>query len=232
MEEINFYDLVKYYVKNWLNLAIAILIGAIIGVGYTYFIQEPLYESKATLLVVDAQRSSSQDSVVINNYVGLFTSYRVLSTVIDEQGYNGDGSYNKLVSNTSASNPKGTDIINVSMSTPDPDQSSAMLESTIESFREQATDIYGDSRVRIEVVDGARTPSEPANVRPLVQIGLAAAAAVAVTIIGMFFVYDYRVSNKPQVKADKIAAAKATSAKKKPVAQKAKTTKPKATTKK
>ncbi len=62
MQEINLYDLMRYYAKNWLNLLGALFIGAIIGVGYTAIVQTPLYKSNATLIVTG--RSSSTDTTI------------------------------------------------------------------------------------------------------------------------------------------------------------------------
>ena len=190
MEEINLYDLLRYYAKNWLNLLIALMIGATIGLAYTYFVQTPMYKSSATLLMVGAQRANSADSVVLNNYVGLFTSQRVLGPVIYDQNYG--GSYQDLAQNTQASNQKNTDIIEVSIATREPAKSKAMLESAIESFRQQARELYGTQAIDIKVVDAADRPHEAHNVKPLMQVGLAMAAAFAITVIGMFFTYDYR----------------------------------------
>jgi len=198
LEEINLYDLLRYYAKNWLNLLIALMIGATIGLAYTYFVQTPMYKSSATLLMVGAQRANSADSVVLNNYVGLFTSQRVLGPVIYDQNYG--GSYQDLAQNTQASNQKNTDIIEVSIATREPAKSKAMLESAIESFRQQARELYGTQAIDIKVVDAADRPHEAHNVKPLMQVGLAMAAAFAITVIGMFFAYDYRLS-RPSVAA-------------------------------
>ena len=115
MEEINLYDLLRFYAKRWLTIAIAAMIGAIISITYTYFIQQPQYKSSATILLVGADHSSSnQGSVTLNNYVKLFTSRRVLDPVITNNEYSED--YKTLSGNTTAENVKNTDIINVSMS--------------------------------------------------------------------------------------------------------------------
>lgn len=202
MEEINLYDLLRHYAKNWLNILIALMAGAILGLAYTFFVQTPMYKSEATLLAVGEQRtSSSQDSVVLNNYVGLFTSQRVLGPVIHEQAY--DGSYSQLVGNVAASNDKGTDIINVSIATRDANKSKAMLEGAIESFREQSQELYGDRAVTLRVVDNATLPGNASNVKPLQQVGLAMAVTATLTAIVMFFMYDYRMANPKKTQKTK-----------------------------
>ena len=68
MEEINLYDLLRFYIKKWLTIAIFVMIGGIVGIAYTYYIQTPQYESKATLLLVGTNRTAAnQESVALNN---------------------------------------------------------------------------------------------------------------------------------------------------------------------
>lgn len=136
--------------------------------------------------------------MALNNYVELFKSRRVLEPVIADQGY--DKGYDALASGVTAQGVKGTDVINVSIKTPDAKQSKALLESAIESFRNEAKELYGNSSIKINTVDAASTPKSPSNVRPAIQIGLTTAAGFILAIIGLFFVYDYRHS---QPKADK-----------------------------
>lgn len=189
MQEINFYDLLRYYARNWLNLLSALLIGSVIGVGYTAFVQVPLYKSEATMLVVS---SGAADTTRNNNYTELFKSRLVLDTTIDKQGYNGD--YDQLLSRTTATNSKNTDVIRVSIADTDPNKSQALLGSAVEAFKSQVSKIYGTSNVK--TVDTATLPTSPYNVKMTTQVGLAMAATFFLTVIVLFFVYDYTMSTK------------------------------------
>ena len=206
MEEINLYDLLRFYAKKWLTIASFAIAGAIIGVIFTYYIQQPLYKSSATVLLVGTNRTSGQESVVLNNYVKLFNSRRVLTPVIAKHDY--DKSFDSLVANTTAENTKNTDFISLSMSTTDAKTSRVMLESTIQEFGKQAKELYGDNSVRISIVDAADTPTSPNNVKPLQQIGIATVALTALSIIGLFFVYDYKHSQLVKAANAKPAAKK------------------------
>lgn len=189
----------RFYARKWLTIATVVMIGAIIGVIYTFFVQQPQYKSTATLLLVGTGRTSNQESVVLNNYVQLFESRRILEPVIAEQKY--DATYDKLAANTTAENVKNTDIINVSISTSSPKTSKALLEAAIEKFRNEAKTLYGDGAIKINVVDAADAPIAPTNVRPIQQIGLAIVAAFALAIVTLFFIYDYTTAQKMQTKA-------------------------------
>ena len=206
MEEINLYDLMRFYARKWLTIATVVMIGAIIGVIYTFFVQQPQYKSTATLLLVGTGRTSNQDSVVLNNYVQLFESRRVLEPVIAEQKYG--ATYEKLAAITTAENVKNTDIINVSISTSSPKTSKALLEAAIEKFRNEAKTLYGDGAIKINVVDAADAPAVPTNIKPIQQIGLATVAAFALAVVALFFVYDYAAAQKATTNAKPTAAKK------------------------
>ena len=88
----------------------------------------------------------------------------------------------------------------MSIKTPDAKQSKLLLEGAIESFRNEAKELYGNSSIKINTVDAANTPKSPSNVRPVIQIGLSAVAGFILAIIGLFFVYDYRHSQPKAAK--------------------------------
>ena len=215
VQEINLYDLLRYYARNWLNLLSAVLVGAIIGLVYTAFIQTPLYKSDATMLVVGA-RTSSTDTTINNNYTELFKSRLVLESTIEKQGYSGD--YEQLLARTTATNDKNTDVIKVSISDTEPEKSQQLLSAAAEAFKAQASKIYGSNNIK--TVDNATLPTKPYNVNVVTQVGLAMAAAFFLAVIVLFFIYDYATSYKGTG-----SAATSKPAKKKPARKKTSTKK-------
>lgn len=221
MQEINLYDLVKFYARNWGAILTALFVGAIVGLIYTFYIQTPLYKSEATALVVNG---GTADTKLNNNYTELFQSRRVLDVVIDDHDY--DGNYEQLLSRTTATNDKDTDILKVSIADPDPRKSRDMLSTALESFSTEAGKLYGSENIKI--VDSATLPTDPYNVKILQQVGLASTASFFLAVIAMFFVYDYRLSGGGTTK---VATTATVPAEKKPTTTKPKTSKSKKTTK-
>lgn len=232
MDEINLYDLMRFYGKKWLTIVSFALFGAIIGIVFTFFIQKPTYKSSATVVLVGTARSGGQESPVLNNYIELFTSRRVLESVIAKHNYN--ISYESLASNTTATNAKNTDIINLSLTTSNADTSKAMLESAIQEFTEQSKALYGDGSIRVNIMDGANLPKQSANVKSFQQIIIAIVSMSVLSIIILFFVYDYqhsqssRPTNKKPAKKKPVATKKP--AKKKPTKKSSNNKKKKPTT--
>ena len=204
VEEINLYDLMRYYAKNWLNLLGAIFVGAIIGVAFTALVQTPLYKSDATLIITG--RTSSTDTT-INNYAELFKSRSVLGEVVKESNY--DGNYDKLFSLTTAETDKNTDVLRISMADQDAQKSQELLTASVDTFKDKAGKIYSNPN-NIKVVDSASLPTKPYNVKTTMQIGLAMATTFFIAIIVLFFVYDYKNSNPKHTTATKKSNKKST----------------------
>lgn len=194
MQDVNLYHLLKFYAKNWIWIVSITLIGLIVGFIYVNFVQTPMYKSEATLLLVRSSSStdiSTQDTVRINNYIELFKSRRVLEPVIKKQNIN--ISYDNMVGFVDASNSKSTEVIRVSVSTDNAEKSKSFLESAIVSFKSQVEQLYKIDNVK--VVDSASLASKAYNINKELVILLSAGISFFVTIVILFFIYDFKLVN-------------------------------------
>jgi len=192
LEEINLYKLLKFYVRYWLVLFVFTFIGLLSGYLFNTYIQTPNYKSNVTLFVVDSDKNPiSKDSTLINNYMELIKSRRVLEPVINNLKLNKD--YDQIVGALTVSNQKDTAIIKMAVVSDNPETSKNIANLTIESFKKQIDDLYG--KENIQVVDGASLALSPYNVRKNLQLAIAATAGLLSSIIVIFFMYDYRLSN-------------------------------------
>jgi capsular polysaccharide biosynthesis protein len=129
VQEINLYHLLKYYASKWMIILIMTAAGILLGFIYTTLIQVPMYKSQATLLINSVNQESTTDTILINNYIQLFKSRRVLEPVIKSQ--NIDMSYDSLIGLTEANNAKNTAVINIAISTKNPDTSKSLPGTTM-----------------------------------------------------------------------------------------------------
>ncbi len=203
MEEINLYKLLGYYVRNWLLILSITLTGLVAGLVYNQFIQTPMYKSNATLLVIK-EAGAAQDTTLLNNYVQLFQSRRVLEPVIKSQ--NLDMTYEQLSSDVSAVNEKNTEVLQVSVSTKNPEVSQKFLAAAVESFRAQVQEIY--NRRNVTVVDNASDAEPPFNVNKPLQLAIATGAGFVVSLLVLFFIYDAKGGNVEKRGKKKIKAMK------------------------
>lgn len=211
MQEINLYRLMAFYVRNWLLIVSLTLIGLLGGLVYNTYIQAPLYKSDATLLFINPSSSTStQDTTTINNYVQLFKSRRVLEPVMNDQHI--DMTFDQFIGSVNATNEKGTEVIQLSVSTKSPEISRNFLREAVVSFKQQAKNLYGKDS--LSVVDNASNAQPPYNVHKAQQLVIATTAGFIVSLIVLFFVYDIkgdftatnikkRNANKPSSVSDK-----------------------------
>lgn len=202
MQDINLYQLLRFYVKKWKWIALLTIIGALAGFVYNSYIQVPLYKSDATLLLVKQDAAgAAQDTTLINNYIQLLKSRRVLEPVITKQ--NNEISYEQLSASVTATNEKNTEVIKLSISTDNAKMSKELVDGTIISFKNEVKEIYDLDNIRI--VDSASISIQPFNVNKPLFIALPTAVGLFLSVITLFFIYDFnRGRNAKEAKAKEV----------------------------
>lgn len=212
MQDINLYHLLQFYAKKWIWFVSLAIIGGVAGYLYSSYIQTPLYKSDATLLIVSADsESSTKNTTLINNYVALLKSRRVLDPVISEHG--AGITYDELAGSTTATNDKNTEVIKLSISSKSAETSQQLVDGVVESFKNEVKNLYNLENV--SVVDNANRATEPYNIRTVLTSVLLAAAGPIAAAIALFFVYDFNLGRPGKVvkKATKKPAAKSKTSK-------------------
>ena len=211
MEEINLYDLMKHYVKFWALIVDLTIVGLVAGLIYNSYIQKPIYKSTSTLILIDGPiANDSSKATTIKNYQEIIKSRRVLEPVIKNLKLN--QTYDQLVANTESDNNKDTEVLTISISTSNPKTSKDVVDATINSFKSEIKQLYGQDNTKL--VDIANTPDQPDNVHKIMQLIIATMAGFIASLVVVFFIYDFRLSG---VKRNKKPA-------KKPVRKSVKTT--------
>jgi capsular polysaccharide biosynthesis protein len=212
VQEINLYHLLKFYAKNWFVIVIATVIGLSAGVIYNNFIQVPMYKSTATLLVINTDvKDAASTATLINNYSEIIKSRRVLENVISANNIN--LSYESLAGSVDTTTSKDTQVIKLNVTTKSPQDSEKVTNGIISTFKTEIKNLY--NKENIKIVDTASYSSTPYNVRTGLQLILASMVGFMGSIIGLFFLYDYRLNNpKPKKTAKKKTVKKATPVKK------------------
>lgn len=188
MQEINLYDLIRFYAQKWFYILICTYIGLSIGLVYNFFIQEPAYKSQASILISGTATGGEQPKIAINNYMQLLESRRVIEPVVEALDL--PYGYGALSGKISTSNQKDTEVIVISVTNGSPEHARAITDQVIESFKEQTKELYEAGQIK--VIDSASLPNQPYNVQKSMQLFLFTAAGFGFAIISLFFVYDYR----------------------------------------
>jgi len=173
--------------------------GVLSGLVYNTFIQVPEFKSNAKLLLVSPTTADITTSqTLLNNYIDLIQSRRVLEPVVMKQ--HDTISYENLVKAVGVVNQKNTAIIDVTVTTKNAQQSADIVNEITESFKTAATELYQSSGVI--VVDPAVVPTVANNVNALMQLIVATAGGFFLAIVSGFFIFDYQRSH-PRKKSTK-----------------------------
>lgn len=138
MEDIDLYKLLQYYAKRWLIIVLMALLGLAGAFAYNQ-VQTPMYRSDATMLLVNTNNvSPTQETVLLNNYVKLFSTRRVLEPVLKNGNYR--MSYAELAGNVKATNDTNTELIRLSITNPSAPTSQKLVNDVVNSFRQRGRD--------------------------------------------------------------------------------------------
>ncbi len=196
MQEINLYDLLKHYSRYWLLILCLTVTGFLTGIIYNNLIQTPLYKSSSSMILVNSEPISSTDKpIIINNYLELIKSRRVLDPVISSLKLH--QSYDQLAKSVSTNNDKDTEVFTLSIATTDPNTSKQAVDATVKSFEAEVKRLYKTDS--IQVVDTASTPATPYNVHKNLQLVLFTAVGFLLALIITFFIYDFRLNTGKEV---------------------------------
>lgn len=189
MQEINFYHMMKYYAKHWLFIVILSLVGFVGGLVYNVFIQVPQYKSNATLIIIKND-DTTKNTTLINNYIELFKSRKVLEPTINNLKL--DEKYETLAKSIEATNDSATEIIKLSITSDSASDSKKILDYAINQFKSEAKKLY--KKDNLQIVDSASQEDKPYNVNSLLQLAIATAIGFVSSIVIIFFIYDYKIS--------------------------------------
>ena len=200
--EIDLWSLLKFYGKYWYVIFILAGAGLVVGFVYNTFIQTPLYKSDATVTFINNSNQASARTVRdISNYADLVTSRSVLNKAIESS--HEDITYSQLAASTSVANDKNTDVIGISVTTPNPYRSAALAQGITNAFETEVVSVYNLPEDEVRVIDTAQRATEPVNVRKNLQLLLSTGVGFVLALIVLFFALDLKNSRpRPQDRPD------------------------------
>lgn len=173
--------------------------GFIIGLIYNSFIQTPRYKSGATLIIIKNDDTTSKNSTLINNYIRLFKSRKVLEPTIKDLKL--DSSYDELASSIEATNDTDTEVVKLAVTSNNAKTSQEILNHAIVIFKDEAKSLY--KKDNIQIVDSASFESKPYNVNAVMQLLVATGIGFSIPVIIIFFIYDIKFNMSKNNSDDK-----------------------------
>jgi len=202
MEEIDLKELLSF-LKAKIGLLIAITAGiCLVGCVYGLFIQTPMYQSDATIILSSDNTSITQSDITLNKnlvdtYAEIVKSRRVLEQVIDELDM--DISYEKLHNKISVSAVNDTEIIKIIVNDEDAIKAKNIANVTANYFTDEVVDLMGINNVKI--LDNAIEADEPYNINVIKQIVIyfMIGLVLACGVLFVIFYFDRTIKSVEQV---------------------------------
>ena len=210
MEEVDLKELFSYFIKRISIILLMTFLVVITGITYTAFIKTPLYEGKATIILVNknldanSNQTITQSDIVLNQklvstYTQIVKSKKVLKQVINN--LNLSYSYSELYSHVSVSNVSDTEIIKIIVSDKNAEKAATIANNVAEVFKDEVSDIYHLENVTI--IDKAEVQGKPYNIKIVKTAGICIVGGFAISIMLLFVLYYFDTSIKSSEEVEK-----------------------------
>ncbi len=194
-ETIDLVELFLMLLHHWKSILLAFLIGATLLAAYHTFFVKPRYSASAEMYITSSDSVISlQDlqigSALTSDYQSIITSRSVLNQVIDDLQLNTN--YKGLKSLVSVSNPSGTHIIHISVTTSDLTLSRDIANSLLTVSIERIYQIVGTGEPT--VIDYSQAEAVE-DVTPGMVKYVAIGGFVAVILVMAFYILRMLMDN-------------------------------------
>ena len=174
MEELNLKQLINIIWNGKKYIIITIILSGLLGIGYSYFLVTPKYESSTTLVLAKAEEKVSNEistgitqtdlnlnKNLVSTYRELIRSKTVIRQVMDNLKIT-DLKENTLRNNVSVSSVKDTELIEITVRDVNPERATNIANEIAKVFTVQVAEIYNINNVH--VIDKAEVNNVPYNV--------------------------------------------------------------------
>lgn len=211
-----FPELLRLVRRGWVTLLATTLVGVAVG-AVAFLTTTPVYEAKAQLFVavksvdegsaVEVVQGSSAAQLKVKSYVGVITSSRVLTPVIDDLDLKTSPA--ALAGHVKASTPTNTVLIDLVVADTDPSRAAQIANSISKNFASvisngiEAPTTGGSSPVSIDVLEPATVPTAASDPKLAVTLGLSVVlgSAAGLGLLLARRALDTRIHSKADLEA-------------------------------
>lgn len=196
-ETISLKEIFEVIKKRFWLITSFVLGAALIAAVVSYFVLTPTYESTSQFIVNQGKEDpTAQYSVndirmnveMINTYNVIITSNAILEEVVEELSL--PYSASQLETKIQVSSAQNSQIVNVTVTDPDPALATQIANTTVSIFQEQVPDLMNVDNVKI--LSEAQLSANPSPVAPKPKLNIAIAIVLGGMIgVGLAFLLEY-----------------------------------------
>lgn len=194
--------------KSWLIIVVSILCAVLVFLTTFYFVT-PLYQSSAmfyvnnsSVSIGDASLSISTGDIsaaksLVDSYIVILTTRESLNDVIDYAGV--DRTYEELKEMISASSVNSTEIFEVVVTSPDPNEAEEIASAIAYVLPKRISSIIEGTSAQI--VDSAVVASEPSSPHYMqnTMIGFVLGFVLSITVVVLREVFDITIRTEEDI---------------------------------
>lgn len=166
MEEIDIKDLIFSFWKRKIKILVILVIFAIIGTSYSYFIIKPMYNSTSTVLVTQSIEVKEDDEVKANSkliptYAELIKTDKVIETVVKNIN-NPEITSGNIKSSISVQIIKDTEVVKITVKNSNSEYAAIIANEVAKISCEKLKELY--SMTNTYILDTATPSTVPYNI--------------------------------------------------------------------
>lgn len=188
-EEIDLKEILQLFWEKKIIILITLIVAIIIGFVYTMYFKEPKYTSTTSLVLAQqesdgANKAVTQTDVTLNDK--LIATYKELAkrnSIVREVINNlqlTDMSESQLISEINVTTVKETQILEISVTDPDPEQAQKIANELSKVFVSKVSEIFKIDNINI--VDEAELPTSPSNINHSKDLLIFAALGLVLSV--------------------------------------------------
>ena len=191
MEELDLKELFSIFWNKKVQIILIVLIFVVLGIIYTVGFTTTMYTASTTLVLAGAEDTGDGttnsitttditiNSKLVSTYSVIVRSKDVLGQVISNLGIN--ESWETLRNNVSVSSVEDTEVIEISVTTKEPEEAAKIANEIAKVFTEKVADIYNINNVH--ALDEADIPEGPSNINHQRDVVIFAFIGVVIAVI-------------------------------------------------
>ena len=190
MEELDLKELFTIFWERKTQAILIILVFAIIGMTYSYFMVEPDYKATTKLVLTQSSVDSKDDSItqadvtlnskLVSTYGEIIKTDNVLKTVVNNIN-NPDITIKDIKENVTVKSVKETELLEITVKNANPNYAAQIANEIAKVFCERVVEIYSISNTY--VLDRAEPDATPYNINHIKDIAVLAFIGVIVAVV-------------------------------------------------
>lgn len=190
MEELDLKELFTIFWERKTQAILIILVFAIIGMTYSYFMVEPDYKATTKLVLTQSSENSKDGSItqadvtlnskLVSTYGEIIKTDNVLKTVVNNIN-NPDITIKDIKENVTVKSVKETELLEITVKNANPNYAAQIANEIAKVFCERVVEIYSISNTYVLV--RAEPDATPYNINHIKDIAVFAFIGVIVAVV-------------------------------------------------